>query len=379
MKILHLLPALTKGGGERVAVDLANESIRQGHQVSLVAAYPVDPAELADRLSTKVELRFISAAPPGRLAKFRTASRWVKANWEWIAGHDVVHAHLTFGGYVAGLIRSHRRRRGLVGPAVLETCHSVGMPMPMLKRSIWAHMAKNRDGLALMAEDDFWKGFCRRHPELPSAVILNGVSAPRQVPAEEAIAFRRATGIPDNARVAGTIGVMRPERRPLDFIHIFARMAQMTGPETHFLMGGGGALLPQVREAVAAAGLEDRIHLPGMIAEPPVALAGMDAYLTLNVGSVTGIAALEAAMAGLPIIALQAIDGYSPVSSDWIWSSADLAAVADRAVALLGDEVERGALAGRHQSYAVAHHSVAAMAQAYQGFYEAAIQAARHG
>ncbi len=378
MKIVHILPALTKGGAERVAVDLANEMAAQGHELTLVAGHPVDPAILASRLSPSVDLRFINPSRPGRLAKYRDAGPWVKREWDWLAGQDVVHAHMTYGGFVAGQIRKRRRRLKAAGPAVVETCHSVGMPMRAHMRWLYARLSANRDAFALMAEDPFWNSFRARHPGLHSEVILNGVSAPREVPADEAMVWRRATGIPDGRRIAaGTIGVLRPERRPLDFVDLFARLAQRMGPDSHFMLGGGGAMEQQVRASVDAAGLADRIHLPGMIDEPAVALAGIDLYLTLNVGPVTGIAALEAAMAGLPVLALQTQPDYRPGEHDWIWSTPDPDALAERAAALLADDRARRALADRQQAYARAHHGVEAMARAYEAFYEAAIAAAR--
>lgn len=378
MKILHLLPALTKGGGERVAVDLANEAVRRGHTVSMVAGFPVDPAALADQLSASVDLRFVNENVPGRLAKFRNVGPWVKREWEWLSGHDVVHAHMTYGGYVAGAIRSRRRRLRLAAPAVVETCHSVGMPMSPLMRRFYAHSSANRDGFAVMARDDFWEGFRARHADMPSDLILNGVSPPRVVGDDEARAWRRSVGISDDVRIAaGTVGVLRPERRPLDFVTLFARLADRLGPDAHFLLGGGGVMMDQVRDAVAAAGMAGRIHLPGMIREPAVALAGMEIYLTLNVGAVTGIAALEAAMAGLPLLALQAQADHVPGDADWIWSSADLDALADRAASLAGNDGARAELAHRQQVYARAHHGVEAMARAYESLYEAAIAAAR--
>ena len=36
MNIVHVLPALTKGGGEKVAVDLANHAARTGHEVTML-------------------------------------------------------------------------------------------------------------------------------------------------------------------------------------------------------------------------------------------------------------------------------------------------------------------------------------------------------
>ena len=42
MNIVHVVPALTKGGAERVAVELANHAVGSGHKVTLIAGWSVD-------------------------------------------------------------------------------------------------------------------------------------------------------------------------------------------------------------------------------------------------------------------------------------------------------------------------------------------------
>ena len=59
MKITHLNPALTKGGAEKVLVDLANLAARQGHEVSIVSAIAVDPVLLQDQVDPRVKLHFV--------------------------------------------------------------------------------------------------------------------------------------------------------------------------------------------------------------------------------------------------------------------------------------------------------------------------------
>ena len=54
MKIVHVIPALTKGGAERVVVDLANAAVEEGHEVSIVAAVPAPPQLVAHALRPEV-------------------------------------------------------------------------------------------------------------------------------------------------------------------------------------------------------------------------------------------------------------------------------------------------------------------------------------
>ncbi|HEX8525597.1 glycosyltransferase family 4 protein [Allosphingosinicella sp.] len=376
MKIVHLLPALTKGGGERVAVDLANHSAAAGHQVTVIAGFAYDPAVLRDSLDPAVEVRYVSPERPGRIGLYLAGMRWFRRHRAWLREQDVLHCHLTYGAAMGAIVWLMRTLGRWPRPVIVETYHAVGMPIPAASRWLHARLAARRDALALMASDDYWRGFVEKHPKLVSAVIPNGVAVPEgEVTAEERLAFRRSAGIPDDAEhVVGTVGQLRPERRPGLFLPIFADIARSLGPKCHFVLAGEGPELPRLREAVEREGLADRIHLPGLVASARVPAASMDLYLTLNVGAITGIAALEAAFAGTPVIAVQLIEGRRPEPSDWIWSSSDPAEVAAHAIKLLRSPERCSELAARQQAYVKANHVVAVMGSAYEALYRRAIE-----
>ena len=48
-----MLPALTKGGGEKVAVELANHAARAGHNITIIVGWSVNPRLLRDTLLQK--------------------------------------------------------------------------------------------------------------------------------------------------------------------------------------------------------------------------------------------------------------------------------------------------------------------------------------
>lgn len=108
-------------------------------------------------------------------------------------------------------------------------------------------------------------------------------------------------------------------------------------------------------------------------------MALMDLYITVNVGPLTGIAALEASFSGLPVIAIQMVEGYRSRPEDWIWSSGDLGAVAREATRLLLDRGARRALAERQQAFVRANHTVEGMASSYYSLYEEALLVRRRG
>jgi glycosyltransferase involved in cell wall biosynthesis len=297
-------------------------------------------------------------------------------NWSWLREADVVHCHMTISAVIGTAIFELKRLVGSKTPLVVETYHAVGMPIPKLNRRVHAWLAKRRDALALMARDPFWDAFLDRNTRLASAVIPNGISWPAGPPvaAAERLGHPRELGIPDTCRfVVGTVGRLQAERRPWIYPRIFKFIADRLGPDVHFIIGGAGPEADRVKAEIDAVGLAGRIHMIGLVKDPARVYSALDLYLTLNVGSVTGVAALEAAFAGVPILAVQLLDDYRPGPLDWIWSSQDLSAVAARAADLVEDPAALEALGHAQQDHARSHHTVEGMARSYQNLYQAAL------
>lgn len=370
MKITHLNPALTKGGAEKVLVDLANLAVAQGHEVSIVSARQVDPALLQDQVDPRVRLHFVSEQATGKGASYAAMLPWLARNWHWLREQDVVHCHLTYGALLGSAIRLRRSIAGGQSPRIIETFHGVGMPIRPWQRTLAAlQAAACRDGYALMAEDEYWRGFANGHPFLPLAIIPNGIADPPKSSAAEQLAYRRDAGIPDKAPLIGTVGRLRAERNPFATLTAFAKAARLLGPDVHFLIAGDGPMTDAVRAEGNRLGLGERLHLPGLAVKPWVAAAVIDVYISMNVGPITGIAGLEAAAAAIPVIAVQAAADYRQGNEDWIWSDPDPAKVGAEAARLMQAPKERTALAKRQAAHVRAHHSAEAMLDAYLKLY----------
>lgn len=372
MRIAHAIPALTKGGAEKVLVDLANEAFGRGHEVAVITGYPADPALIRDRLDPAIEVRTVAAREGDKLAAYGGMPGWLWRNRDWLDRFDVVHCHLTYAALLGTLLKQQRRVRGRQRPAIVETFHGVGMPIRARQRWIAATLARGRDGFALMAEDPFWTGFVARHAAMPSAVIPNGLAIDQRGNPAAAARWRSEQGIPAGALVIGTIGRIRAERNPLGTLDAFAQAAQAL-PAAHFVMGGDGPMLDAVRAAAATRGIGARLHLPGLVIDPQQVLANLDLYLSMNVGPITGLAGLEAAAAGVPLVALQARSDHRRGADDWIWSDPDPRVVAAELVRLGQDRDARAALAAQQHAHVAAHFSVATMQDAYEALYARAL------
>jgi glycosyltransferase involved in cell wall biosynthesis len=382
MKIVHILPSLNRGGAERVVAELANSSVKEKHEVTVLAAHQVDAALLRTSFLPAVQVRYISEAKKFGVKRYFNIVPWLFRNFSWLAEKDIIHCHLTFGSVVGEAIHIWKKISGRKKPAVVETYHAVGMNTSKYLRWLHSQLAARRDAFALMAEDEYWNAFLMKHPNLLSKIIPNGISISDQEPADQEMRlnYRRELGIPDDCKfIVGTVGNLRQDRQPWLYIEIFSEMARVLGSKVHFVIAGGGkeSEFDHLKLVINKHGLEDRVHLPGLALNPDIPRSIMDLYLTLNVGPLTGIAALEAASSLLPILAIQLRAEYNCGSEDWIWSSSNPVKLAEKAIELIQSPVDRKALAEKQAGYVRAHHTTEMMMKTYFKLYQVAIERAQ--
>ena len=372
MKIVHVIPALTKGGAERVVVDLANAAAEAGHDVSIVAAVPAPPQLIAHALRPEVRLRYVGTHSIRR--SYLLLVPWLIRNRVWLLGHDVIHCHLTFGSVFAAALQRLRRLMRRTKPIVIETYHAVGMAIPTSERARHALLLRGRDAVAFMADDPYWRRFAETNGATLFRTIPNGIAGTSPASREDSERYRsERTSIPgDRLAVLGTVGRLVPARRPDLLLETFEHVASVL-PDVHLLMAGEGTERHALEESAERKGIASQVHFPGLVLDPSEAIGLIDLYLTVNVGQTTGIAALEAAFLGVPIIALQLQQSYRPDANDWIWSSPDPSQVGARAVQLLQDRKALAEIADRQRAHARTQFSVGAMAQAYADLYQAAV------
>jgi len=368
MKIVHVLSPLTKGGGERIAVELANHAAKEGHQVTILAAYPVDPTLLQDAIDPSVNVRFVSL---NKGAKYLAMISWLRKNRKWLFEQDILHCHLTFGSVFGTLVYMMRKLNKSKKPQILETYHAVGMPIPARHQWMHAKLAEKRDALVLMAEDPFWKRFATEHPQMLVSVIPNGISIQwPEVTESQRDIYKMELGIPSTCRfVVGTVGMLRPERQPWRYIPIFAQVANEFGKNVHFVIAGSGPEHETVKRMVQEHNLEQQVHLAGLVKNPSLPFSVMDLYVSLSVGATAGVSMFEAALSRLPVVAIQLQEGYKTQESDWFWSSTNDQQIAERIIQLLNCSEKRSALAKQQYSFVKTYHSTEAMASSYVSVY----------
>ena len=377
MKILHILPALTKGGAEKVVVDLANSTSLQGHDVSVLVGYNVDPLLLKNNLSSAVQFRSIYNKRFSKVINYIFLAPWIFKNWRWIQQFDVLHCHLSMGAFFGSLVYIFRTFSSKNSFIIVETNHSVGMPLGFIQREAFEIQSRLRDGYVLMAKNDKWINILSKNKRTLVEFIPNGVELlPKFCDEKEKIEFRKFVGIgSNNIKIIGNIGRLVAERKPLIILDIFSKIKNEISDSlnVNFFMGGEGPEKGTLQNRINISDLQNSIFLPGLIHKPIVAMSTMDLYISLNVGPVTGIAGIEAASQGIPVIAYQMSNDYIGNEADWIWSSTDPANVASKACEILGDQILRTKISVAQKDFVEKNFSATNMARNYCSFYQKAI------
>ena len=158
----------------------------------------------------------------------------------------------------------------------------------------------------------------RRGVRVPVETIPTGVVL-EQFSCGDGASWRRRLGIPQEAFVVGHVGRLSPEKN-LVFLARAVAAALCGHRHVHFLVVGAGPSASAIRRVFDAAGLADRLHLPGTRVLPELADAyhAMDVFAFASLSETQGMVLAEAMAAGLPVVAVDApgarevvVDGYN--------------------------------------------------------------------
>jgi glycosyltransferase involved in cell wall biosynthesis len=126
--------------------------------------------------------------------------------------------------------------------------------------------------------------------------------------------LRAELGIPPDAPLVGMVACLKPQKAPLDFVEVAARVAAAR-PGAVFLMAGDGELRAAVEERARRRGLAGRLHLLGWRRDVPRVMAALDVVVLTSLWEGLPRVIPEAIAAGRPVVAT-AVDGTAEILRD---------------------------------------------------------------
>ena len=107
-------------------------------------------------------------------------------------------------------------------------------------------------------------------------------------------------GIPENKLVVGMIACLKPQKSPVDFVDVAARVLKNCG-SVHFVLAGDGELRPEVEQRIKDHGISEHFTLLGWQRDMPEVYRNLD------------IVVLTSLWEGLPCVFSEAMAGNLPV------------------------------------------------------------------
>ncbi|HEX9370284.1 MAG TPA: glycosyltransferase family 4 protein [Roseiflexaceae bacterium] len=266
---------------------------------------------------------------------------------------DIVHLHSSKAGFLGRLAA---RMAG--GAAVIYSPHGLsflGNHGPATRRlyltleQIGGRMCDRI--IATSASERATIVARRLAPAGKVAQIDLGIDPDPLPPGFDRTAQRTALGIPDGARLIGTLARASAQKNPLLFVDAAARVLR-GAPDAYFIWCGGGELCAAAEARAHEHGIATRCRFLGHREDAQQVLAAFDLFWLTSDYESFGMATAEAMALELPVVATDVVgtcDVVAPGVTGILVPPRDPAALARATIALLGNPAHARALgtAGR--------------------------------
>jgi glycosyltransferase involved in cell wall biosynthesis len=153
-------------------------------------------------------------------------------------------------------------------------------------------------------------------------------------------------GVPPDRLVVGMIACLKPQKSPMDFVEVAARVLKQNR-QAHFVLAGDGELRPEVEKRIAEHGIGDRFTLLGWQKDMPEVYRNLDIVVLTSLWEGLPCVFSEAMAGGLPIVATN-VDGAQEAivhgESGFLHQPRDIDGMAGSVTKLLNDHELRQAM-----------------------------------
>ncbi len=291
MRISVLLPDLRAGGAEGIHVQMAALWVQRGFDVEFVLFRR--KGELIDQLPAAASLVALDASrvrsaflPLARYLRARRPQALLAAMWPLTVLAPLAARTAGFPGRVA--ISEHSplahayAGRGRVHQAVLRGSTRLAYPLADARIGVSGGVA---DGLAALS------GL----PRSGFRVVHNPAAGTRAPTG----ALRRPPSLGESARVVLAVGTLKKVKRHDLLLQAFARIAE---PGLVLCILGEGDERARLEALVRELGLQDRVSMPGYVADPSTWYAHADLFVLASDYEGFGNVIVEAMDHGVPIV-----------------------------------------------------------------------------
>lgn len=203
--------------------------------------------------------------------------------------------------------------------------------------------------------------------------VYNGVAVAPQPPTREMCRRARAAlGLPEDARVVGTVGRLAAVKN-LELLITAAAAARAVVPSFYVVLIGDGPCKERLLHRVAALGLNDRVRFAGLRRDVATLLPAFDLYVCSSDYEGVSLSVLEAMAAERAVIAT-AVGGNQEIirhnETGILVEKKNPQALRQALIELARDAPRRRRLGQRARRMVAAHYSVQRMIEDYEKLYQ---------
>jgi glycosyltransferase involved in cell wall biosynthesis len=363
VKVLHIVPMLSPGGAERVAVHIVTRLNRQRYEPVVVSLWGRLECDL-DRLLAEagVEVRYLDKRPGFDYRMFYRLHRALRD-----CSPDIVHTHLHVLRYALPslLLLKHA--------SLLHTVHNLA------EREIEAGVrwiqrcAFNHGVVPVAVAEEVALSLKRLYGVQQCRVISNGIPTDHYAgPQTSRQEWRRRESFGENDVLFVCVARFAAQKNHALLLKAFAE-GPASDPAAHLVLVGEGVLQKQLEEQTHKLGLARQVHFLGVRTDIPDVLGAMDVFALSSDYEGNPLSVMEAMAAGLSVVATAA--GGVPNllengKEGFVVKPGSVQDLSNAMSLLLGNGELRQSLGRAAARRARENFDVSAMVQAYEEMYE---------
>jgi glycosyltransferase involved in cell wall biosynthesis len=363
VRVLFLSTIMGMGGADQQLLTIVDGLRARGHEVMIVSLAALGPMGLEARQlgipTESLEMRRGVADPRGLFRLARLVRAWRP---------DVLHSHMIHANLMARAVR-------LIAPvpALVSTIHNVydGGRLRMAAYKLTNGLVDQMTIVSQAAADRFIAE--RIIPQELLRVFPNAVDTDRfrTVPPGTRESIRRSLGI-EGQFAWLAVGRFELAKDYPNMLQAFVRVRERH-PEALLLIVGRGSLQPETEALTRTLGLAGSVHFMGVRRDIPEVLSAGDGYVMSSAWEGMPIVLLEAAAAGLPIVATH-VGGNPEVVRDeetgFLVPPHDSEALGEAMLRLMGlSDAERRAFGDRGAEHIRTHYGVSQALERWEELY----------